>query len=282
LWQRLDILNETLVVETIAQYRPTVIYNLAATADLAKSGEALAVNTRGLANLITANLHLATPAHLVHTSTQLVVRPQHVPNDVRDYAPYTEYGSSKAAAEELLWQAPTGVPWTIVRPTNVWGPWHPTFAETIWRYIDKRWYLLPTGIDPIRSYGYVGNVVAQLLTIPDRIPDYVLSKVFYVGDAPIRSSVWLDGFSTALTGRPVRRVPSGLLWLAAVLGELSGRLGGPSPINLGRLYRMTTDYATPMTATLEILGHGPYSFDAGIDVTTRWLEERWQSPFACV
>jgi hypothetical protein len=99
----------------------------------------------------------------------------------------------------------------------------------------------------------------------------VLGKVFYVGDEPIRSSIWLDGFSVALTGKPVRRIPGGLLRLAALCGEFSGKLGGPSPINLGRLYRMTTDYGTPMAATFDVLGRGPYTFEDGVKSSIDWL-----------
>ena len=276
LWKQLDLLDEAALFKTIGQYHPTAIYNLAAVADISKSAEAFAVNTQGLTNLINANLGLAPQAHVIHASTQFVVRPQYAAKCGRDLAPYTDYGHSKADSEKLLWHAPAAMPWTIVRPTVVWGPWHPSFAETIWRYLAKRWYMLPTGIDPIRSYGYVGNVVAQLLRIQDAIPDDVLGKVFYVGDQPIRSSVWLDGFAKAMTGKPVRRVPGGLLRFAALLGEFSGRLGGPSPINLGRLYRMTTDYETPMAATFTVLGHGPHSFEDGIERTTAWLTDRWK------
>jgi GlcNAc-P-P-Und epimerase len=270
-WRRLDILDEASLRETVEQYNPTVIYNLAAVADISKTGEELTANTRGLTNVINANLALPSPALLIHTSTQFVVAPQYYPKHIRDYAPYSEYGASKAQSEELLWQAPTHMPWTIVRPTTVWGSWHPTFARSIWCYLRKRWYLLPTGIDPIRSYGYVGNVVAQLLAIPTASKHAIDKMIFYVGDQPIRSSVWLDGFSRALTGKPVRRVPGSWLRLAALAGELSGRLGGPSPINLERFYRMTTDYETPMTTTFEVLGHGPFSFRDGIEITTSWL-----------
>jgi nucleoside-diphosphate-sugar epimerase len=272
-WQQCDLLDEAALRGVVSRYRPTVIYNLAANADIAKHGEALAVNTRGLQNLINANLHLNTPAHLTHTSTQLVVGPQYSAQGPRDYSPYTEYGDTKAKSEELLWHS-RAMPWTIARPTMVWGPWHPQFAKSIWRYIGKRWYLLPTGIDPVRSFAYVGNVVAQLMAIPNAPSQRVVSKVFYLSDEPVRSSVWLDGFSIAMTGKPIRRIPGGLLRSAALVGELSGKLGGPSPINLGRLYRMTTDYETPVSPTFDVLGRGPYTFDEGVKRSLAWLSSR--------
>jgi hypothetical protein len=129
----------------------------------------------------------------------------------------------------------------------------------------------PTGRDPRRSYGYVANVVHQMMRLFEVDRELVSGETFYVGDEPIPSSTWLDAFSRALRGRPVRRVPATLLRLAAVAGEVSGRLGGPSPINRGRLYRMSTDYAVPMERTFDVLGHGPVSFDTGVQTTVGWL-----------
>jgi GlcNAc-P-P-Und epimerase len=171
----------------------------------------------------------------------------------------------------ILHRAPPETPWTIVRPTNVWGPWHPTFGEQIWRYIDKGLYLHPRGRDPRRSYGFVANVVHQIMRITDLPPDVVNHQTFYVGDEPLESSVWLDAFSQALRGRPVRRVPYGVLYVAAELGELSARVGGPHPLDRGRLYRMTSDYAVPMERTFDVLGRGPVSLSEGVARTVAWL-----------
>jgi GlcNAc-P-P-Und epimerase len=88
----------------------------------------------------------------------------------------------------------------------------------------------------------------------------------------VLSASLLDGFAYALTGKPVRRIPKPLLQLLGIAGEISGRLGGPSPINLGRVYRMTTAFPTPMEPTFEVLGHGPVSFDDGVARSVEWMK----------
>lgn len=271
-WRSLDLVDAAATLREVMEFEPEIILNLAANADVLASADKMAVNTDGLQNLISSSLKLATPARIVHTSTQYVVGPDHVPTGPRDYAPYTEYGHTKAQSEELLWQAPQALPWTIIRPSTIWGPGHPNFGRTIWRFIRRGWYMLPTGVDPVRSFGYVGNVVHQSADLAICDPVQIDRKVFYVGDAPIRSSKWLDGFSTRLKGRPIRRVPGGALRLLAQLGEWSGKVGGPSPINLGRLYRMTRDYVVPMEPTFALVGQGPYSLEAGLDETADWLK----------
>lgn len=271
-WRNVDLTDPAATRRAVAEFSPDLILNLAANVDVLSSADKMAVNTDGLQNLIEASLAMPTPPRLLHTSTQYVVAPDHVPSGPRDYAPYTEYGATKAASEELLWRAPAELPWTIIRPSTIWGPGHPNFARTIWRFILRGWYMLPTGVDPIRSFGYVGNVVHQFADLALCDAAAIDRKVFYVGDRPIRSSLWLDGFSKRLKGRPVRRVPGVALKGIAYLGEWSGKLGGPSPINLGRLYRMTSDYIVPMEPTFELVGTGPYSIDTGLDVTSDWLK----------
>jgi len=115
------------------------------------------------------------------------------------------------------------------------------------------------------------NVVGQMIAASKAEAAEVNRRVFYVGDEPIPSSRWLDGFSRALTGRKARRVPGGVLKLLALGGEAVHRMGGSAPLDLGRLYRMTTDYPVPMEETFETLGRGSVSLDQGIEETVAWL-----------
>jgi nucleoside-diphosphate-sugar epimerase len=278
-WKQVDLLDAPTITQAIAGFRPDAVYNLAAVADIALAAEAMLPNTQGLRNVV-AGVRAAPGAPiLIHASTQLVIGPEYVPQHPRDYHPYTPYGQSKADSEEILWEEAGDVRWTIVRPATVWGPWHASFHKSIWRYLNRGWYMLPTGIDPIRSYGYVGTIVAQMLAILDAEPAKVDRQAFYLGDEPIRSSVWLDGFSRAMTGRRARRVPGIALRLLAEGGEILKRFGGAAPIDRGRLYRMTTDYPVPMEQTFAVLGQGPTSLDLGIERTVAWLRERHPGEF---
>ena len=272
-WVEADLMDVDVVMRVVAQSQPTLVYNLAAIADIALDAAAMASNTQGLRNVMVAAKQVGSVTRLIHASTQLVVKPGYEPAHPRDFAPYTEYGESKAQSETILWEEAGALPWTIVRPATIWGPWHATFGGSIWKYLNRRWYLLPTGVDPVRSYGYVGNIVAQLLAIADAKTEDVDHAIFYLGDVPQRSSAWLDGFSQELTGKRTRRVPGIALKLLAGVGELSRRIGGPAPIDRGRLYRMTTDYPVPMEETFRVLGRGPTGLQDGIAQTVAWLRE---------
>lgn len=269
-WRKADLLDIGATRQILSEFQPRYVFNLAAETDISKPKDKFAVNTIGLSNILEAADAAGVAPHLVHASTQLVMAPGHRPTSERDLAPYSEYGETKAASEAILWAYRGRTRWTVVRPTTIWGPWHSTFPTTIWKYIEKRWYMMPTGIDPVRSYGYVGNIVEQMMSIMSAKTD-MNGRAIFVGDEPIRSSEWLDGFSRALTGRPVRRVPGSLLHALAELGEFSGRFGGPSPINRGRLFRMSSDYPIPMDQTFRELGRGSTRLCDGIEATVSWI-----------
>ena len=58
----------------------------------------------------------------------------------------------------------------------------------------------------MRSYGYVGNVIWQIMKILEASPIRD-KKVFYVGDQPIDLYKWVNGFSLLQRGRNVTITP---------------------------------------------------------------------------
>lgn len=271
-WTKCDLLDRHAVAELITRERPVLIYNLAAHARLDGTAEEMRVNVDGVDALLDAIGQLNEEPLLVHASTMVVAGPNRDTFDPTVYDPqFGLYAESKVKSERLLRDHPKLKRWMIVRPAVIWGPYHATLPKRAWRYIRLRLYLHPAGFDVVRSWGYVGNVVHQLMRIAELEPAAVEGKTLYVGDELIPSARWLDGFAVALTGKPVRRVPAWALRAVAYAGEISGAVGGPSPINFGRLARMTTDFPIPMAPTFALLGPSPISLDEGIKRTVDWL-----------
>ena len=129
----------------------------------AKEWSAYASIHEGTGNLIYAANKSPTVQRIINTSTQYVVGPGHFPESDTDYKPYTTYGEAKAHAERLFFTAEPVAAWLTVRPTNIWGPYHPSLVGSVWRYLARHIYLHPD-VDPpvVRNYGYVVNAVRQL------------------------------------------------------------------------------------------------------------------------
>ena len=230
-WRALDIMDAEGLRKAFREFRPDTVIHLAARVDDTGTPEDYLENTTGTINVVRAGEAAGTVTRLIATSTQFVVKAGYVPRDDQDLAPHGPYGASKAEMERMVRAAPPrDAVWTIVRPTIVWGPWHPRYPENAWRYLARRWYFHPVMARPaVRSYGYVGNVVSQMIAAAERPPEQVQGRVFYVGDEPMASELWVDAFSRAFTGNPSRRLPFGLLRLMGLGGDVLQWLRLPRP-----------------------------------------------------
>ncbi|NNF26704.1 MAG: NAD(P)-dependent oxidoreductase, partial [Gemmatimonadetes bacterium] len=209
---------------------------------------------------------------LVVTSTQYVSGPDHAPRHDEDYGPHTVYGASKVETERLTRARNLPIPWTLIRPVNIWGPWHERYRREFWRVARRGWYVHPAGPPVLRTYGYVGNVVWQIGRILNAPADLIHGRVFYVGDPPIDVFQWADGFCRALRGRGAPRVPRALLRGLGLVGDGLARIGRTFPLTTSRYRNMIRSYEVDLAPTEKALGAAPFSLAAGIAESTSWLK----------
>ncbi len=127
----------------------------------------------------------------------------------------------------------------------------------------------------MRSYGYVKNVVYQIMKMLEAAAELVDNKVYYAGDRPIDLLDWVNGFSEGLTGSKVRVVPRFLLRLLAFWGDLLSFFHIKFPLTSSRYKSMTTSNDAPMEPVFEAFGQPPYSMEEGIEETVKWLIARY-------
>ena len=274
-WVKGDVLDAAALRRAFEKFSPEWVLHLAARAECDEKTtleEGYRANTEGTQNLLEAVAATPSVQRLIITSSQFVCAPGRLPVSDTDYFPETIYGQSKVATEKLTRAANLRCCWTIIRPTNIWGPWHTRYRREFWRIVERGFYIHPGKQPVIRCYGYVKNVVHQIRKIFEADFDLVCGKTLYLGDRPINLYDWTNGFSRGLTGRDVRVVPRGLLRVLALLGDIPTRLTGKAfLINSSRFRSMTTDYQTPMERTFELLGENPYTLEDGIRETVEWL-----------
>jgi nucleoside-diphosphate-sugar epimerase len=274
-WKQIDILDAAAVVAEFARFSPEAVIHLAARTDCDEETtveEGYRVNTDGTRHVLDAIK--ATPGirRVIITSSQFVCGPGYAPRHDEDFHPVTVYGQSKVITEQLTRAASLPCVWTIVRPTNIWGPWHLRYQREFWRVVAKGWYLHPGGAPVVRCYGYVGNVLRQMRRILDEPAEHVNGQVFYVGDPPCDIARWATAFSLALRGRKIRKVPRPILAVAGAIGDVISRITGRLfYITSSRYQSMTSDYVVSMDKTFLLLGQPPISLEQGVEETVAWL-----------
>jgi GlcNAc-P-P-Und epimerase len=274
-WRADDILDPAATTAAFQEFQPHEVLHLAARAECDEKTtveNGYRANTEGTRNILQAIRTTPSVQRAIITSSQFVCAPGRLRKNDTDYFPETVYGESKVITEQLTREADLPTSWTIIRPTNIWGPWHMRYRREFWRVVERGLYVHPGHQPVIRCYGYVKNVVYQIQRIFDADVDLVRGKTLYLGDRPINLYDWANGFSRALTGRNVRVMPRSLLRFLALLGDIPTRLTGKAfLINSLRFRSMTTDYETPMDPTFELFGENPYTLEAGIKETVEWL-----------
>lgn len=275
-WRKCDILNSDDVNSIVHAFNPDVIIHLAARTDTDPKNkiEDYEVNIKGSSVILDAIKH-SNVKLAIFTSTQFVHQYQGFPKNDEDFAPHTVYGESKVMMEKMIRNANLNCAWTIIRPTNIWGPWHLRYPHEFWKVLSKGLYIHAGRKPVVRSYGYVGNVVFQIISILESQLQKVDRKVFYVGDMPIDIYYWVNGFSVRQTGKNVTIVPRIVIRAIAFVGDVLAFAGIKFPITSSRYKSMTTGNTAPMEQTFEAFGNPPYTLEAGIDETIEWMKQEF-------
>jgi GlcNAc-P-P-Und epimerase len=283
-WRLGSILDASDLSAALDSFGATHVVHLAARAELDESGsvEDYPENVQGTSNLLKSVQNTPTVARLIVTSTQMVCQPGYWPQHDEDYSPHTVYGRSKIVTERLTRAADLSCAWTIIRPTNIWGPRHPRHSVQFFSLLKRGLYWHPRGRSARRCWGYVGNVAYQIQQILELPADKVDRQTLYVGDAPFDLLDWVNAASLRLTGRRAKSAPRSLLYLIALAGEAAQLCGVKAPLSLLRYKAMTEDYLTPIQRTLDLVGPGPYSMEQGIEETLRWLASAREGAMAAV
>jgi len=274
-WQNVDILDADLLRQTMTSFAPDQVMHLAARTEMDETTTAetgFRANTQGARNFLAAVQAAPSVRRMLMCSSQFVCGPGRLPLHDEDYFPATIYGESKVITEKETRRADLRCEWVIVRPTNIWGPWHPRYPQEFWRIARKGLYVHPGGKPVVRCYGYVGNVADQMVGLLEQPGEKIDRQTFYVGDPPADIYHWANAFCRALHGKSARKMPRPILRAAGILGDLiTAATGKPFYITSSRYRSMVTDYLTPMDKTYNLLGQPKVSLQQGVDETVSWL-----------
>ncbi|MHC4419662.1 MAG: NAD-dependent epimerase/dehydratase family protein [Planctomycetota bacterium] len=235
-----------------------VVFHLAARTDLAGvAPDDYAANTRGTANVIEAAEQAGASRIVVYSSMlAAALPPDGSPVDESfAAAPTTAYGQSKLESERLAAAGP--VPWTVIRPTFVYGPRERSTLFAMLRAIAAKRFAL-IGKDAPQSYCYVGNLVRATLDAA-RHPD-AAGRLFLISDARPYPLGEFAGAAAGAMGRrlPRLRLPKPAAYaIAYPLGWMSALTGRAVPLFPSRVRTMTAPYVYSIDRARRVFGYDP-------------------------
>lgn len=253
-----------------------LVFHLAARTDLA--GAALAdydVNLAGTEN-VAAEARAAGVRRLVFFSSMLAVglTGRRDPLDeTSTLAPQSRYGESKLHGEATV--RGCGVPFTIVRPTLVYGPRERATMHAFMSAVYRHRFLL-IGPDVLQAFVYVGNLVAAAHDAA--FHPGAEGGTYFVSDAsPYTLAEFAGAAAAALRVRlPPFRLPLPIARAAGALFDVGARIAGRELIlSSRRVGTMTTHYVYSIERARRDFGYAPpFGLDAAVAASARWYLER--------
>lgn len=272
-----DLLDRDALEAALSAVEPcSLVIHLAARTDL--DGRALsdyAVNTTGTSNLIAAVARRGGVRRFVHYSTQLVAGLFDEDRLIDESEPFrttTVYGDSKVESERIVERecSASGIEWTILRPTSVYGPWGRSPYQEFFAQIRAGRYMHVGRADNEVSLLFVQNLVDLTLLVSTH--PAAAGEVFFANDRnpyPMREVV---DVAAAHYGRRIRTAPTWVFLLVAYALAPLKALGVAVPLYPFRLRNMRMTYRYDVSKSLR-LGYDPrYGLHDGIETTLAWYD----------
>jgi nucleoside-diphosphate-sugar epimerase len=215
------------LMECAAFQGADVVFHLAGATKAVRENDFITANVTPTRNLLGALVALRLHPRFVFVSSQAAAGPastRHRAIDEDDVPrPIEAYGRSKLEAERIVESFGDHVPFSIVRPCAIFGPFDRDFF-TMFRLASRGVVVYPGVADHWLSVLYVDDLVDGLVAAASR-QQAVARTYFLAGEAPVQWRAFGDVIAKAL-GRRVRHVdlPAMLVATASVAGELFGRL----------------------------------------------------------
>lgn len=239
----------------------------------------LRVNAQGTVTLAQAAIQ-ASPnlQRFLFVSSQAAAGPSQGAGDVVDEArppqPITWYGKSKWAAEQALRQMDGRLPWTIVRPSPVFGPRDRDFY-TYFELVNRRLQLQLGRGERWLSLIYVRDLVELLLLAMESTA--TLEKTYFGCGQALTYTELSQAIARALEKETVRvLLPEGILPLIAWGSKIQQRLTGRPPLlNAQRVKDMQQRYwlCSGEKARRDLDFEAKYDLDVAVRETGDWYRE---------
>jgi nucleoside-diphosphate-sugar epimerase len=230
------------------------------------------VNTKGTINLVKQSLK-AGVKHFIFVSSihAMAAESDNILNENSPCHPDSPYGGSKLQAEQALINLAkdSNMTWTILRPTLVYGPGNRANMERLMKLI-KRGLPLPFGaIKNRRSFVFVGNLVAAIITCLDH-PN-AANQIFLISDNQAVSTPQLIRLIAQQIQQPCRLlpVPTTLLRFLGYLGDNIESITGKNlPFNTYNIDRLLGSLAVDSRYIQKTLDwQPPFTLEQGLAQT---------------
>jgi len=273
-------LKDSQSLKSAAQGMERIYHCAAIASDWGSTEDFQATNVTGLRNLLDAALE-AGVKKFVHVSTTDVYGHPNYPAD--ETAPFRlrgwHYGDTKIKGEQLVWAChrDQGLPTTIVRPVNIYGPRSTSFVLELAELLKSGDMVNIGKKEQSAGLAYVTNVVDMILLAGDN--ESSVGQAYNASDgSDVSWRKYMDKLAKIVgVSSPKTVIPYRLAYFAGwIMEKVYGVLRIQSRPLLTRMMveLFGTDQGFPIDKARRELGYEPrVNFDEGMSHVEEWLRQ---------
>jgi len=188
--------------------------------------------------------------------------------------PVTNYGRSKLAGEEFLFKHTGNFPFTIIRPTVVYGP-REKDLYTVFDLVSKGLEMYVGSQKQSLTFIHVTDLVGVII---DALETTRKQAAYFVADGDVHSSEDLNGFIKKALGKKTikLKLPLSLISLIATISEGFGNIvGNYPPLNRDKVNELKCQSWVIDTSLIqEDFNFAPrFRLKDGIEDTVKWYSK---------
>ena len=250
------------------------VFHLAARTDLnGKKIEDYRTNYEGTRRLLSVLRDNHNLARFVLYSTQLVVGLFNETRFIDETEPYktkTIYGESKILAERTTRDLCTefNIPYTILRPTSVYGPYGKEPYRDYFLSIKRGHYFHIGKAANLISMVYVRNLVEQTLFLACN--SSAIGQKYFGNDLHPYTMHQFSDLGANYFKRRLFTVPESIAYISAYAMGLLKLFGIPVLLYPFRLHNITANYCYDIGNSVRLGFFPPYEVEQGIQETLDW------------
>jgi nucleoside-diphosphate-sugar epimerase len=237
------------------------------------------VNAQGTENILRAcEARRVALKRFVLVSSQAAAGPSRSPTPLSEEdpcKPITAYGRSKCEAERVVQQAGGAVPYSIIRPSAVYGP-RDRDILIFFRLINRGVMIAVGRRERYLNLVYVNDLVRGILAAAEE--SAAAGHTYFVTDSqPYQWEETVRIVAAALeTGYVRLPIPTALAYIAALFAEGAARLKGKAALlNRDKLRDIVQPYwlCSPQKIEKQLGFRASVTFEEGARITARWYRE---------
>ena len=274
-WIKCNICDFDKLKKEILNYKPDFIIHLSAKTDLlGKTLNDYSANIEGVENIMNISEEVKNLRKIIIGSSMLVCKLGYHPKDFDDYKPNTLYGESKVLTEKIVRRY--RIPWIIIRPTSIWGPWFGEPYKKFFNLVIKGIYFnIDKNYSATKTFGYVKNTSNQILDLCLSKNSKLNHNYYYLGDkTPLNITNWANKIRALSNKKKLIYVNKNIFKGMCYLGDFFYKYFKiNTPLNSFRYKNMTTDNIMDLTRLNKFYDDSKeMGLDNNISETINWLQ----------